>query len=217
MSLLLALSGGAPPAVDLFAPTLDDGPPRRRVAPEGLAGLFRLDVDLFVPTLVDAATRRRWADDFTASLPIDPPAAPVDTLAPILDDGAPRPAAWDACWITTSPDAPPAAPDLFAGMLDDGAAAIKRWGEEFTSSLPQDAQQQPVFSAVLDDGFVRRRVPDAVYAYLPPNVEAPPVPPAPSVGGYAKRRTYDRSQQTRRRNEAILAVIIAAVTSGDFE
>ncbi len=184
MSLLLALTSGAAPAVDLLCPVLDDGRRKRR----------RSD--------------QEWCPGFLQV------AAVADLLAPVTQDAPRRKRRADAWQAFLAPDV-----DLFAGMLDDGAAAARHWGDEFTAALPPDAD---VFGAVLDDGFVRRRPADTLHAYLPPDVEAPSPPPAPvtaATSGHARKttRAYDRSQQIKRQNEAILAVVIAAVTSGALE
>lgn len=208
---------------DLLAPATQDAPRRKRRA-DAWQSFLAPDVDLFAPVLDDGATRARWADDFITSQPDVPPAAPADLLGGVLDDGFRRVRRVDE-FVAAGLDAPVAAADMFAGMLDDGAAAARRWAEEFaTGTLPQDAPAvADLFAAVLDDGFIRRRPTDALHAYLPPDIEAPAPPPAPvtapSSGGHARKttRAYDRNQQIKRQNEAILAVVIAAVTSGALE
>jgi hypothetical protein len=223
MSLLLALLSGAPPAADLLCPSMDDGRRRQRGADLGWCPGF-LSVaavaDLFAPAAQETPKRKRRADAWQAFLAPD-----ADLFAPVLDDGTARLRA-PGDWMAAGLDAPAApAVDLFAGMLDDGAGAVRRWADECaTGALPQDAlAAADLFGAVLDDGFVRRRPADTLHAYMPPDVEVPAPAPAPvtaaSGGSHARKatRAYDRSQQIKRQNEAILAVIISAVTSGALE
>lgn len=165
--------------------------------------------DLLFPCVDDGKPKRRFTQEICTGF-IEAVTV-ADLLAPSTLDGTRRTRQADA-WQTFL------APDVYvlAPSLDDGQWR-RRWTDGFFGLQPQE-QQFDLFVGVLDDGWALVRVGEELRAYLPHESEPEPTPP--SVGGhFAKQAAAYHAERgrIRKQNEAILAVFMAAVTSGALQ